>query len=91
MVLINREGNEFRQFRFVTGSPDKEAKFKTALEKQLPPNPKYPTIFVRSCQMTTCPYSTDFYTGFPWFSCKQLAFGIYTCLLIDGSVIDDLV
>ncbi|KIM60273.1 hypothetical protein SCLCIDRAFT_1217055 [Scleroderma citrinum Foug A] len=43
--FLGNIGNEFRQFRFVTGSPDKEAKFKTALEKQLPPNPKYPTIF----------------------------------------------
>ncbi|KAL4062668.1 hypothetical protein J3A83DRAFT_4381480 [Scleroderma citrinum] len=52
--LKNREdflgniGDEFRQFRFMTGAPDKEAKFKRALAAQLPHNSKakkYPTIF----------------------------------------------
>ncbi|KAG6331639.1 hypothetical protein ID866_7452 [Astraeus odoratus] len=46
--FLGNISGQFRQFRFMSGAPDKEAKFKKALETELKSNPSaqnYPTIF----------------------------------------------
>jgi hypothetical protein len=57
-------GSEWRQFRFTVGAPDKEAKFRDALEKEITGDAnakRYPTLYVSSRTLVNydAPYWND--------------------------------